>query len=214
MTIAVIGHGRSPEGRGWGPRIDACSLVVRMWDNEWQPIDDYGRHYDYGLFVLTPKGLFLFYKHNVRQPTQGWLAYYGKPTPGPLPSNTEVVDTAPWVGLAASMGGAGLSGRLTLTRGCTAAAWALTRAHALGEGRVILVGFDNVCLGVNQPIEDSFSPDYWSLYMSRFKPDTEKVYPIGSAKTATHDMEVELPLLRKLARDNRVGLSLAQEVWR
>jgi hypothetical protein len=41
-SAAVIGHGRSPVGRGWGSRIDACDLVVRMWDNHWQDEADWG----------------------------------------------------------------------------------------------------------------------------------------------------------------------------
>jgi hypothetical protein len=133
-----------------------------------------------------------------------------------LPSSvpTEIVDTGPWVQVAATMGGAGLSGRLTLTRGTAAACWAI--AHE--KDHVVLVGFDNVKTGINAPIEQSFHPDYWESYTQRIlfnKPESEgkKHYPIGGSKTATHDMAVEGPLLRKLAKDKGVVLSYAEDLW-
>lgn len=212
MTTVVIGHGRSPEGQRWGSKIDSCKTVVRMWDWEWQNPCDYGDKYDYGLFVLTPKGLRIFTDNNVGAPTRGWLAYFGKPTGGLLPNGvqTEIVDTTPWCEMAKQMGGAGLTGRLTLTRGCAAAAWAIEHEPT----RVILVGFDNVKCGINRPIEQSFCQEYWSLYMRRFKPDATKVYPIGLSKTATHDMAIELPLLRSLAEKRGVELLFANDIWR
>lgn len=210
--IAVIGHGRSPEGKRWGTQIDACATVVRMWDNEWQPFEDYGKVYHYGLFVLTPKGLGLFEKHNKRTPRYGWLAYKGKPMGVcTLPNNTKVIDPVVWTDKAMRMGGVGESGKLTLTRGCVAACWAIE--HASTGEPVVLVGFDNVLCGINQPVEKSFCPEYWALYMSRFTPNTDKVYPIGSSKTATHDMNVEFPLLKELARERMVDLQVAEDVW-
>lgn len=218
MTIAVIGHGRSPEGKGWGSKIDECSHVVRMWDwHPWQHPRDYGERYDYGLFVLTPKGLFMFWKHNQRQPKRGWLAYFGKPTAGPLPYPVEVLRNTEWNEHAESLGGAGESGKFTLTRGAAAAMWAIEQhkgwRHSLCMNKVVLVGFDNVCLGVNQPIDQSFCPEYWNLYMSRFKPDVEKVYPLGASKTATHDMSFEKGFLQSTAKLHSVELSFAQDVW-
>jgi hypothetical protein len=208
MTTIVIGHGRSPEGRGWGGKIDSCEIVIRMWDWRWQPFIDYGSKYDYGLFMLTPKGIQIFNEYNETKPQRGWLAYMGKPTPlGLLPKGVpvELVDTAHWVDAAVAMGGAGLSGKLTLTRGTAAAAWAIQEE----KERVILVGFDNVACGINRPIEESFCPDYWNLYMGRFDQGKDKYYPIGQSKTATHDMAVEMPLLQKLA--SRRGVRL--EIW-
>jgi hypothetical protein len=217
MTTVVVGHGRSPEGKCWGSRIDNCKTVVRMWDWEWQDPIDCGVKYDYGLFTMTPTGLRVFMEHNKRTPSRGWLAYFGKPTmlSGLLPNGkpVEVVDPAPWWRWAREMGGAGLSGRLTLTRGCVAAAWAI--AHE--PRHVVLVGFDNVACGINQPIELSFNPVYWKLYNSRNNRAAgkmEKVYPIGTAQTETHDMAVELPLLRKLAELRKVELLFATDVWR
>lgn len=212
MTIVVIGHGRSPEGKRWGSRIDRCETVVRMWDWTWQPWGDYGSAYHYGLFVLTPKGLRIFNQYVKSYPSRGWLAYFGKPTSGVLPAPVEILDNERWNKIAIEMGGSGLSDKFSLTRGCAAAAWAIETASK-GCKRVILVGFDNVQAGLNKPIEESFSPEYWALYMSRFKPDVDKVYPIGTAKTATHDMAIEFPFLQRLASEHNVKLELAQEVW-
>lgn len=213
--LAVIGHGRSPEGQLWGSRIDCCDTVIRMWDCDWQPIPDYGTKYDYGLFSITPKGMTVWAKHNVRKPTRGWLGMKGKPTNGKLPELTRVVDPAPWEQAARDMGAAGLSGKLTLTRGCMAACWAITQAgHPDNRGEVVLVGFDNVKCGINQPIEQSFSPVCWDQYKERFPVDKEKFYPIGGAKTATHDMKYEWPLLRFLADNYGVRVRFAQDIWR
>lgn len=211
MTIAVIGHGRSPEGKRWGRKIDSCCTVVRMWDHEWQAPIDYGEKYDYGLFVLTPKGLHVFTEHNKNNPNRGWLAYMGKPVTGKLPDKTQLIDTSNWVTEAQAMGGAGLSGRLTLTRGCVAAAWAI--ALAPKSMAVVLVGFDNVRAKLNRPIEESFAPEYWALYNSRFVGKLDKTYPVGGAKTQTHDMAIELPLLNKLASERGVDLWHAEDRW-
>lgn len=212
MTIAVIGHGRSPEGQRWGSRIDSCCTVVRMWDwQPWQKSTDHGEKYDYGLFVLTPKGLSVFNDHNKATPCRGWLAYMGKPVTGKLPDKTLLVDPTPWVEEAQAMGGAGLSGRLTLTRGCVAAAWAITLAPKAEP--VVLVGFDNVRAGTNKPVEESFSPEYWRLFNDRFASKMDKAYPTGQPKTATHDMAVEPHLLAKLAGERGVDLWYAQERW-
>lgn len=217
MTIAVIGHGRSPEGKRWGSKIDCCATVIRMWDYlPWQHPIDHGTKYDYGLFVLTPKGLGVFTEHNRGTPNRGWLAYMGKPVSGRLPDRTTLVDPASWVALGQEMGGAGLSGRLTLTRGFVAAAWAITQArggYGLQSEAVVLVGFDNVIAGLNQSIAESFHPEYWRLFNERFEGKLDKSYPIGTAKTETHDMSVELPLLKVLADQHKVDLWLAQDRW-
>lgn len=209
MTTVVVGHGRSPEGKRWGNKIDACKKVVRMWDWQWQDDADFGNKYDYGLMVLTPKALGIFHLHNKRIPNRGWLVYYGKPTAGVLPNPPpcEILNTPVWVQQGREMGGLGLTGELTLTRGCAAAAWAIQN-----DSRVVLVGFDNVRCGVNKPVEESFDPVYWNLYTGRFK-DQSKYYPVGGTKTNTHDMAIELPLLKALAREAQTELLFAEDIW-
>lgn len=214
MTIVVVGHGRSPEGKGWGSKIDQCSTVVRMWDwHPWQGLCDYGEKYDYGLFVLTPKGLYVFEQHSKLTPSRGWLAYVGKPVSGKLPNGvpTELIDPTSWCEMGLALGGAGFSGRLTMTRGFVAAAWAIGKAKP--REPVVLVGFDNVFAGINKPVEESFCPEYWRLFNSRFEDRMAKVYPVGSAKTETHDMSIELPLLYRLATERAVRLVSATEIW-
>lgn len=218
-TTVVVGHGRSPEGKGWGSRIDSCCTVVRMWDwHGWQSLTDYGERYDYGLFVLTPKGLPTFIKHRKAIPSRGWIAYLGKPVSGELPTyaglTLELVDPQSWVAYGQEIGGAGLTGCLTLTRGCVAAAWAISKAPKDRVDRVVLVGFDNVLAQTNKPVEESFCPEYWKLFNSRWESKMDKAYPVGQPKTATHDMSIELPLLQHLAQQRNVRLEFAQEYWK
>lgn len=214
MLIAVIGHGRSPEGKGWCRKIDKCETVVRMWDWTWQDPADYGSRYTYGLFVMTPKGFRVFKESNDATPAVGWLAYNGKFTPGPLPHPLEVLDTERWhAEVMKKLSGAGVMGKFTLTRGSAAACWAIERAGTEPKSEVILVGFDNVKLGYHQSKEESFNPVYWDLYMSRFAPDREKVFPEYVSQTNTHDLRVEFDYLNLLAFRHGVKLTMAVDKW-
>lgn len=212
MTIAVIGHGRSPEGKGWGKRIDACSAVIRMWDWDWQEPKDYGKKYTHGLFVLTSKGLAAFTNNNKHTPSKGWLAYNGKLADGCLPNGTELITARRWVKLGKFFGGVGLTGELTLTRGTVAACWAIENCERRDGNVVVLVGFDNVFQGINLPVTEAFPPKYWEEYCQHWAGKME-AYPENEPQTATHDMRIEAPLLRTLAERNNVALQFAQEYW-
>lgn len=214
MTIiAVIGHGRSPEGKRWAANIDDCDQVVRMWNWDWQPEAGYGRKYDHGLFTITPKGIAMWERYNARQPTGMWLGYVSKPATIPdAMRNCYIIYTDTWVAEAMNMGGVGLSGVLTLTRGTVAAAWAISCTQIRGRLDVVLVGFDNVKAENNRPPDESFCPEYWRMYR-RFTPDIEKVYPWEQPQTATHDMRVEKKFLQQLAQKCGVGLHFAEDVW-
>lgn len=216
MFTVVVGHGRSPEGRGWGKLIDSADRVVRMWDwSEWQAPADYGMDYTHGVFVLTRKQIEIFWEHNKAWPTVGWLAFLGKPTGGLLPNNTTLIDPTPWTKLAQErFGGAGIRGTLTLTRGTQAACWALDTS---GPGdQVVLVGFDNVVRRTNMEVEAAFCPAYWKLYNDRFPNKDEKVYvyPPNQPLTNTHDMRVESPLLHLYAEKRQIKFAFAQNIWR
>lgn len=219
MRIAVIGHGRSPEGKKWGCKIDSCTLVVRMWDwIPWQSAEDYGVRYDYGLFVVTNKGLMDFYRYNKQDPRISWLGYMGKPTKLKVPENTQCLHMDAWLTQARSMGAVGDNGNLTLTRGTAAALWSIERASYARTSdirRVLLVGFDNVKAGIHKPIEESFCPEYWNSYLERAnaKGKVDKVYPINTAKTATHDLSVERDLLFNWANKFAVNLCFAEDCW-
>jgi len=85
-TTAIIGHGKTVEGRGWGPMINAQACVVRMWDCQWQTEVDYGSRYDYGLIEVHKGVMDKFWAHNARQPAIGWIASTMDKVPIPLPS--------------------------------------------------------------------------------------------------------------------------------
>lgn len=207
QVIAVIGHGRSPEGQGWAGRIDACDTVVRMWDWSWMPPADYGTKYDYGLFEIEHAMARRFKLHNQREPSKGWIGSLLRATRETLPPNTEVVDQVKWTVIGKSMGGLGATGRLELTRGTIATCWAIEHAKAGDE--IILVGFDNYAAGQHLPLEQAFCPAY------RANPGTFPFngYKSGVRRYGNHDLGIERVLVDKLAGQRGVRVRLAQEVW-
>lgn len=206
-TWAIIGHGRSPEGQRWGPKIDACT-VVRMWDwAPWQNPDDYGERYDYGLFELGSGITDTFLKHKKREPAKGWIGSLLHTTKTPIPSRTQIVDQKPWNAIGLRLGGRGATGRLQFTRGTIAACWAIEKS--MPDDEVILVGFDVIHRGVSLGINDDFSPEYQknpgSFPFKGWRP--------GMKKFGNHDYVVERKVLEHLADQRNVVLSFAQDVW-
>lgn len=206
MRVAIIGHGRSPEGKSWGPLIDEC-VVVRMWDHAWQDPADYGDRYDYGLFEVHPSMMPTFHENNVRQPSIGWVgSVLSRPDRCRLPDRTELINQADWNALGKEMGGIGATGNLQFTRGTIAACWAIERLEAEA---VVLVGFDNIEAGVTLDMEDAFSPAY------RANPGTFPFdrYKGGETKHGNHDFTIELPVMRHLADKHGVDLVTAAQIW-
>jgi hypothetical protein len=206
-TIAVIGHGRSPEGKRWGKSIDACDVVVRMWDNQWQSAADWGTKYDYGYLEVSPKQLARFHNGNVNVPTCGWVAGVLKTTdPALLPPNAKVISMGRWIDRGRELGGVGATGKLKLTRGCAAAAWALETFR----GELTLVGFDNVRTGTALTPEEGFPEVY------RKAPTTAafKDYVGGGTKYYNHDYIAEGDLLWDIAKRRGVDIAHAQERWK
>lgn len=207
-SIAIVGHGRSPEGKGWGAKIDACTVVVRMWDCHWQWTTDYGCKYDYGYFEISPRQWQRFSEHNCRTPTQGWVGgkVKAKSIGVILPAKTTIVPSVRWVELGQLMGGRGKGGRLTLPRGVVAACWALERFR---PKHCVLVGFDFTYQGKTLSIEESFPAQYLR------EPSTGpfKHYVAHSRVYNYHDHAIERPLLVEIARRSGTQLSFAQEVW-
>lgn len=205
MHVVVVGHGKTPIGRGWGPKIDACDVVVRMWDNQWQNATDHGSKYDIGYFELSPKQYKKFADLNVNYPTQGWVVGMLKPTPGvTLPKNARLINMARWIERGKELGGLGATGRLKLTRGCVAACWALENF----PGQLTLVGFDNVFSKAALPREDGWPEGYPSL-SSAFKAD----YLGTGTKYHNHDYVCEGDLLADLAVKWGRKIAHAQEIW-
>lgn len=212
FTAAIIGHGRSPEGRNWGSHIDACDLVVRMWNWSWQNRFDYGTKYNYGLIEATPALIETFLKYNNRTPVDGWLAsvlWASARCADKIPPRTETVNQQTWVEVGKEMGGVGQTGRLQLTRGTIAAMWAIARG---GPGdTVVLVGFDNVQLGYCQSVEEGFPEGYRK---------SKGVFPFagyansaGHSKQGNHDFGIEWHLMKHYAIKNNVDLEYAQNIW-
>ena len=221
MKVAVVGHGRSPEGKGFGSLIDSYDYVIRMWDWGWQDRKDYGEKYDFGLLEAHSSYMRDFSNHNKHTPSVGWIASLVYNSPGKansamrncsLPPDTELFDQEPWVKVGQRMGGAGMTGRLKFTRGTLAALWAMER---VAPDELVLVGFDSVYLGHAQPTDEAFSKAYQaSPGTFSFVHYNRTVMLDGSTtKHGNHDYAVERPVLEKLAVENGVKLVFSQDVW-
>jgi hypothetical protein len=208
MIYCIVGHGRSPEGRGWSHEIDACDVVIRMWDCAWQPPADYGTKYDFGLFEVHPTMMRTFSQFRRREPTQGWIgSVLHQPQRCRLPDRTQLVDQERWSRLGMQMGGVGRTGRLQFTRGTIASLWAIERARR-GD-TVVLLGFDNIRLGQTLALELAFCESY------RANPGTFSfsAYRGGETKHGNHDFAIEYPLMRKIAQRRGVKLRFAEDMW-
>lgn len=206
---AIIGHGKSPEGKGWGTRIDAYNRVVRQWNWHWQNEEDWGKRFDYGFYELQPTEMARFFRHVCRKPMVGWIGTrnrHHKPYDGGVPLPTlETVDLRAWEALGMALGGVGTKGRLGLTRGTQAALWAITTASR-GD-QVALVGYDNVYAGLVLEKEDGFPQSYIDCPAGFPFRD----YKGGGTKYGNHDFAVEGPLLRSVANKAGVVLTFSQE---
>lgn len=210
--VAIIGHGLTPEGQGWGHCIDATPVVVRMWNYHWQNLLDYGERYDFGFYEISPTEMARFYKHNCRTPARGWVATrLLKPYEGPLPENTTVCDASSWDDDGRRLGGLGMKGRLLLTRGVRAACWALTKFMSPGQS-MVLVGFDNVYTGRTLSSKEGF-PQSYIEFPAAYPMVRYDNAPHTETKSGNHDFAVEGPLLNLLAKRAGIKLDHAQDVW-
>lgn len=207
MLTVIVGHGKSAEGKGWGPRIDSAARVIRMWDNQWQNSEDYGVRYDLGLFEMGGGLAKRFKQLNQRHPKEGWLASVVSREFTPLPANTAVIDQSDWNKRAMELGGVGASGRLQFQRGTVAACWVLETASR-GD-KLILVGFDNVVAGRALPVHEGF-PD---KYVSEPTSFHFKGYIPNAPRYGNHDFTIERPFMTRLARSHGVTLKFAQHIW-
>ena len=199
MIAAVIGHGPSPAGKGWGPAIDACDCVVRMWDCHWQDPADYGARYDIGCFTLSPKELPDFRRLRRRRP-QKWWGYdpRGMIRGGhveKLDAPLEVIAPGAWEDRGRRLGGRGLSGRFELSRGAAAVMAAL---EWLKPARLHLVGFDTVQAG--RIAAKEYGP---AAAASNAERQVTRQVAIDRAKgrTASHDYPVERRLIMDAGGD-------------
>lgn len=210
IEVVLVGHGRSPEGKHFAGRINAASLVVRMWDWEWQTSKDYGQRYDFGVIEISNGDLKRFWQYYKSEPAFGYIASFLHPTVQRIPPSTSIISqyAAGWVDEAKAMGGLGATGRLEFTRGSIAAMW-LMESYLLPQDHLVLVGFDMVRAGHTFPTNDAFAPSYQT------NPGSFGVHGWrgGVTKYGNHDFAVEAPLLRKVAERNQVRMSFAQDIW-
>lgn len=211
-TIVIVGHGRSPEGRGWGLYIDTADVVIRMWDWGWQATNDYGDRFDFGLTEACPMVAKNFVAHRgAREPRHGWIASMLNrwwESLAAYPPNTEYLDQAPWNAIATVMGGVGATGRIQFTRGTIAALWAITRADRGDE--VILVGFDDIwrrraASSLAEAFSDRYRQNAGTFPFAGYRP--------GVTKMGNHDYAIERPLMERMAAEHGIALRFAQEVW-
>jgi hypothetical protein len=202
----IIGHGRSPEGKGWGEKIDAADVVIRMWDCGWQSEEDYGTKYDFGFYEIAPGLTEKVVQFRKREPSRAWIGSLlfkrGKVLP-----YTFQVDQTEWNNRCRRMGGIGKTGRLQFTRGTIAACWAITQ---LEEGdAVVLVGYDVIRVGITPKVEEAFSPEY------RRNPGTFSFngWVADQTKFGNHDYAIERPFLESMATSRGISLYFAQDVW-
>lgn len=206
FTAAVVGHGTSALGKGWGKKIDACDLVVRMWNCHWQNEADYGTKYDYGLIEASPGLITAAMQHKRRDPAEGFIASkLFRFDRIQLPPRSELADQAPWVETAKEMGGLGATGRLQFTRGTVAACWLIDRAYP-GD-TIVLVAFDDIYGGIT--VKDAFPKEY--LVTPGICPTGG--YKPGLRKYGNHDYAIERPLMERLAKDRGARVVFSQEVW-
>lgn len=212
-TIAVIGHGRSPEGRGWGSLIDQSRLVIRMWNCDWQAPADYGRRYDWGLIETHKKVLKQFSTHRKLAPSKGWIAsklYCTRDVMAMVPTGAVLIDQEMWLKQEGrAIKGCGEKGVWQLTRGGIAACWAVHQA--IPGDTLVLVGFDIIKAGVAPAVDAAFSPEYqahkgfWGL--DGFTP--------GATKEGNHDYPAERRLIELVAaRRGGVRLVFAEDEWK
>lgn len=209
MRVAVIGHGRSPEGRGWGGKIDECDLVIRMWDCHWQTEADHGSSYDYGFLEATPSIVRSFNQYRKRTPHFGFVASaLHRAGECRLPDTTTIVHQRRWNEIGQRFGGIGATGRLQFTRGTIAACWAIEALCFVGSS-LVLVGFDNVHQGRALPIEKGFS----EAYRAAESTSSFRGYIEDSVRYGNHDFSVEGPVLEYLCEKHGVRLEFAQDLW-
>lgn len=211
LTV-IVGHGRSPEGRGWGTRIDAADCVIRMWNWEWQNPADCGTRYDYGLHETHRKVIGQWREHCTKHPARAYvvsiLERY-RDYERDFPDGSIFINQRQWLNVEGRrIKGVGETGVWELTRGGIAACWAITQARDGDE--IVLAGFDNMRAGIALPVDEAFGQAYqvdpaaWPL----------SDYTPGLTKNGNHDFPAELRLIQLMASQRgSIKLSFAQDIW-
>ncbi len=209
-STVVVGHGRSPEGRAWGRSIDGADRVIRMWNWHWQMPTDYGTRYDVGVLEAHAKIMRQWRQCNSHTPRDRWLvSVLGKNRVArnlSFPRPFETVHQRRWLDDSMIIAHPP-TGFWEMTRGGVAACWAIETSRR-GDV-VVLIGFDNVRLGVNMQTDAAFSPAYqgsagfWGVHD----------YTPGLSAEGNMDLRAEYAMYRRLADIHGVTVAFAQDVW-
>lgn len=208
QVTCVIGHGTTPQGRGWGEFIDVADRVIRMWECDWQAPVDLGVRYTHGILEDHYKVLRRFYAHNKETPSRGWVVSHledhsVRARELSTPPNSIVWDQRLWTQdpqLGQIVGGRGERVKWELTRGGFAGCWALQTAAA-GD-LVVMIGCDNIEHGRAAPLSSAFPDAYLASPACAGVAD----YVGGAARTGNHDFAAEKRLLELLADMRQVVL--------
>jgi hypothetical protein len=195
VKIAIVGHGRSPIGRGWGAKIDACDTVVRFWDCDWQGPDDYGTRFDVGVYTALPNEMAQRRRHG-KMDAPVWWAYDPR---GTKPAVGTPIAPAPWIARMSFDELRRRAGRrLELSRGTAAACAAL---DWYWPEEIILIGFDAVRDGT---LAVDHYPDSFKNYL-RDEGRATNLHRNGPC-TASHVWAAERKLIEDLAfeRDSKI----------
>lgn len=193
--VAVIGHGPSPEGRGWGHLIDGSATVVRMHDWHRQPAADYGQRCDFA--VLPGPWLLRALGQVERPPRDGWLVYR-------LPGRDGAPVSEHLAGLRAFWHEDDLApalaplGDFAPTRGLMGLVMMALRLTALK--RIVAVGMDSIRAGV------------LSGYPAWYGAQPPAAY-IGQTRNPRHAADLEKIALVRLAEITGVEIVHAEDIW-
>ena len=214
--IVVVGSAPSPVGRGWGERIDAADMVVRLWDWHWQDAADYGSRCDAALLTTTPPYMARAAALVQRLPRTWWAydihGHWSLAPPGEwrgLP--VEVINVRGYATAAMRKGFHGTARRrkFDLTRGAAAAVWAMASRR---PAELVIVGMDGVLDARWAPARQRYAPGA----LAAFLPPGDRVSPTpdDGLKTPSHDAAGERWAIDEAARRNGVAVLDAREVWR
>lgn len=205
MIVAVIGHGPSPSGKGWGAQIDACERVIRMWDCHWQAPADYGTRYDVGIFTVWPGELQEFRRGRQRTPAEWWgYDIRGMGRNGhrePLDQPSRLIDTRGWIARARAFGAKGSTGKLEFTRGTVAV---LAAIEWLKPQRLHIVGFDTISQGALA------WPQYSAAAIGAWEQRKGRAYAFvddGRERSPTHDYGAERRLILETGTELQWGFA-------
>lgn len=205
MRIAIVGHGVSTVGRGWGWAIDMLP-VVRMHNWHWQDPIDYGARCDYAL--IWGPWLWRDAKQIQRLPTSGFMvAALPRQILGRL---TKRCDPPPYQ--SALFGVPVLQNTAAMRDFCerlpdccpTRGAAAIVLAHAtLGAREIVLVGMDSLVEGRLTPYPQAYAAVTGVQHGEGGPPGADK----------WHNFAAERDALKAWAADAGVALIPAGEIW-